>query len=105
MFLKGYNKCKYNLFKEYWERKSSSWNVDEFILEFEEEERLERELREVEATAKAEEATKAAKVSTTVTLEVLLQAVDKGTSDAVWIFIFIWSFELFLSDVTSELIF
>lgn len=40
-------------------------------------------MREVEATAKAEEATKAAKVSTTVTLEVLLQAVDKGTSDAV----------------------
>ena len=46
MFSKGYNKCKYNLFKEYRDKKTESWDVDDFIMDFEEEEKLEKELRE-----------------------------------------------------------
>ena len=56
MFSKGYNKCKYNLFKEYRDKRAESWDVDDFIMDFEEEEKLETELREAEEAARAEKA-------------------------------------------------
>ena len=64
MFSKGYNKCKYNLFKEYWNKKAKSWDIDDFIMDFEEEEKLEKELREAEEAAKAKKAKAAAEDST-----------------------------------------